>query len=179
MKSSGKRSRLRFTCRLSCPTSTPYSSARSRSSMTCTPRTVRIRERIESTPVGSGRHSALPLRADAGMLSFFLAISFLFRLAAIRAPVPCRTPLRAHHTRNDSRFRDNFPEKSCKKIVKVRTAIPINGDSPQQNRLMRHRRGGGGDSPRAPCEPMQGWHHQGERWLRQSPLHRPAESSLT
>jgi hypothetical protein len=74
------------------------------------------------------------------MLSFFLAISFLFRLAAIRAPVLCRTPLRAHHARNDSLLRDKFPEKSCKsfvksckKFVKVRTAIPVNGDSPQQN----------------------------------------------
>ena len=119
MKSSGKRSRLRFTCRLSCPTSTPYSSARSRSSMTCMPRTVRIRERMASAPVGSGRHATTSLGADAGSPMFFLAISFLFCLVAIRAPVPPRTPLRAHHARRLAHSKANPQENQCKIFVKA------------------------------------------------------------
>ena len=48
MKLSGKRLILRFTCSFNLRGGTPYRSAKSRSSMTCTPRIVRIRERIES-----------------------------------------------------------------------------------------------------------------------------------
>ena len=48
MKSSGKRSMLRLTCLFSWLTSTPYNSAKSLSSITWTPRIVKIRERIKS-----------------------------------------------------------------------------------------------------------------------------------
>ena len=121
IKSSGKRSRLRFTCRLSCPTSTPYSSARSRSSMTCTPRIVRIRERMASTPVGSGRHATISLGADTDSVMFFLAISYLFCLVAVRAPAPQPrgATLRAHHARRLAHSKANPQENQCKIFVKA------------------------------------------------------------
>ena len=62
MKSAGKRSILRFTWRLSCLTSTPYKTAKSRSSMTCTSRTTRkgrnsLRPQLPPSAMQATRHS--------------------------------------------------------------------------------------------------------------------------
>ena len=119
MNRSGKRSMLRLTAWLSAFVGTPYSSARSRSSMTCTPRIVSIRERMASATVGSGEHSTTSLDADVGTTMFFLAISFLFCLVAIRAPVPPRTPLHAHHARRLPHSKANPQENQCKIFVKA------------------------------------------------------------
>ena len=61
--------------------------------------------------------------------------------------------------------RKQVPSRHILQYVKWRTGTP---------KAFGH--GGGGDSPHAPCEPMQGWRRPHERWLQQSPLHRPAES---
>ena len=124
------------------PRKPPYSSARSRSSMTCTPRTVRIRDRMASTPVGSGRHSAVSPRwqfnvANVELLprpmlpvpncpiipppSLEIGIGHWqhFHIGNIR-PRPF-----AHIIR---RMIADSETNSQKKVVKVRTAIPVNGD---------------------------------------------------
>ena len=103
--------------------------------MTCTPRTVSIRERMASTPVGSDRHSAVSLRAGACLMlpmwnccqyqccQFPIVPSYNLlhwklelALATFSHWQHSPTPLRAHHARNDSRFRDKFPEKVVKKL---------------------------------------------------------------
>ena len=76
MKFAGKRILLRFTCSFNRFVGTPYNSARSRSSITCTPRIVRIRDLIESSSkVGTTAFSSLsiihpfPACADADRIA--------------------------------------------------------------------------------------------------------------
>src|SRR5690349_19005718 len=56
MKSAGKRSMFRLTCSTKRFVSTPYRSARSSSSMTCRPRTTRMRFSIIGAAISSNEH---------------------------------------------------------------------------------------------------------------------------
>ena len=63
-------------------------------------------------------------------------------------------------------------------LCKVRLDKVIDGEQGGISRAVDWH-GGGGDSPRAPCEPLQESRRPDGRWLRQSLLHLPAESFST
>ena len=107
MKRSGKRLLLRFTAWLSAPVVTPYSVARSRSSMTWTPRIVKMRERMTSALADSlTARSAIGIPSVAarpfacGDIVLFFIISNLFRRLCA-----------------DAQQDSNFPKPNCLKDV--------------------------------------------------------------